>query len=136
MITTLLADDTPRTFLNDPWTAGLLFTGLIGSLLGLAFSLGVNLSRLRMVERKQEDHDKVVEKIFKRLDDLTSNPSHVCSKAEKIAQMDVLISEHGRRVESLERWRDQQTNREGRVAERFRNQVDDEAKEKHNDPRS
>ena len=123
-----------KTFLNDPWTAGLLFAGLGGSLLGLAFSLGVNLSRLRTVEKKQGDHDEVVKEIFRRIEALANNPSRLCSKAEKIAQMDTLVGEHGRRIESMERWRDDQTGRQGRVAERFRNQTEDAEKEKHDGP--
>ena len=122
----LFAEESAKGLLNDPWTFGLLIVGLLGSWTALAFSLGANLARLRSVEQKQENTDQIIKDIFDELKALaTKTIPHSCGQIERITRIEGLATETRRRVESLEHYRDEQSGRASRIAEREHNDASD-----------
>jgi hypothetical protein len=94
----LLTEESARSFLNDPWTFGLLVTTLIGSLVTLAFSLGYNLQKLNSLTERQVKLEETNAKIFAKLDDLSRALPHQCQQV-------LQLSEIRQDIAALKEWR-------------------------------
>ena len=116
----LLAEEIAKTWLSDPWTAGILIATLLGSLVTAALSVGWNARGLRELEKRQkEDRDNAKEeraemksdlgKIFGKLDTLAQVVPHRCEQTETIgnlkamvAKLEVEVVQHEHRMDRIQ----------------------------------